>query len=180
MKQKALKCAVFGLRPVCRRSAQAGRAQNDSKTWIWNNEEIQSEAIKFRETIKFREFPSYMNNFHFSCQKSNLLIFSWILAQNVCMEILNRDKNVPGTSSHNILQISNFEVQPAINRIFQNDFFSNIFHQDVKFRILDGKNVMSKFARIFETYSAIIIFRENAFPKTCDWIFLELFRCDAR
>ena len=63
---------------------------------------------------------------------------------------------------------------------FSELIFFNIFHQDVKFGIFDGKNVMSKFARIFETYSAIIIFRENAFPKTCDWIFLELFRCDAR
>ncbi len=57
---------------------------------------------------------------------------------------------------------------------------SNILHQMSNFEIFDGKIVMSKFARIFETYSAIIIFRENAFPKTCDWIFLELFRCTAR
>ena len=45
MKQKASKRAVFGLRPVCRRSALAGRAKNDSKVCIWNNEEIQSESI---------------------------------------------------------------------------------------------------------------------------------------
>ena len=130
--------------------------------------------------ILFREFPSYMNNFHFSCHKSNLLIFSWMLAQNVCIEILNRFKKFQEYLWYNILIIPNFQGQPAINRIFQNYFFFNIFHQDVKFRIFDWKNVMSKFARIFETYSAIIIFRENAFPKTCEHISRVKFTWTAR
>ena len=70
------------------------------------------------------EFSHQMHNFEL-CTYESISRINWqFLAQNVRMEILNRFKKFQEDPWHNILIISNFQVQPAIYRIFQKFMFS--------------------------------------------------------
>ena len=109
-------------------------------------------AVKMKAKIaKFWIFPSYA---------SFWILHSWVNFTNLIAIFSSKCPHgdfKPGQKCYRNIQpqySDNVEFSGSTRNKshFSELFFFNIFHQDVKFGIFDGKIVMSKFARIFETY----------------------------
>ena len=136
----------------------------------------------FKAKSKFHNFDilHQMTYFQLWAQKSISQIFAWIVVQEMRKEILNRGKN-----GNKHLMEENFDIFAFLGSTLKISQFlklliSNILHQTINFEIFDGKNLMSKFARIFVTYFAIIIIWENSFLGNPQLKRLELFFFTAR